>query len=521
MQYWSLYFFAKFGLFLADSIRFSWPLNLLLAIFVSLRFKERKWRIAKHLIAIPLALALLYRESNLPPIGRALAAAKDVAGFSPAYLMELIGRFVHLSDILIVVAMLIMYRLLSSRVRFTSFAFAAILLVPLISHFQKQDDDKAQYLAVKANEAVANRQDPASLLDAFYTEERARAPIKLPSASGQTLPFDVVLLHICSLSWDDLAFVGEADPSVLKRFDVIFRNFNSAASYSGPAALRLLRGTCGQSPHASLYAADPDECSLFKNFTAAGYDVQAVLNHDGVFGRFADDIQAYSGLPVTVAEGKWGEIAMRSFDGRPIYGDLSVLSKWWEQHRGPTSVAASAKPTALYYNTITLHDGNIIAGVQGSSMQTYKRRLDKMLADFDRFIAQLEAAGRPVVVIMVPEHGAALRGDKMQIAGMREIPNPKVTLVPAAVKVIGMKKNTESAPPIFVDRPTSYTAVFTLLANIMNREAASLDTLQLSDIARGLPTTRFVSENEKIVVMQGENDFFMRSPEGTWIKYAN
>jgi len=415
--------------------------------------------------------------------------------------------------------MLVVYRLLSSRVRFTSFAFAAILLVPLIIHFSKQEDDRAQYLATKANEAVVNKKDPIALLDSFYTEERARAPIKFPAASNEKLPFDVVLLHVCSLSWDDLAFVGEGDPAILKRFDVIFRNFNSAASYSGPAALRLLRSTCGQVPHAALYGADPDDCSLFHNFTSAGYDVKGLLNHDGVFGHFAGDIQAYSGLSSPLEEGKWGDIAMRSFDGRPIYGDLSVLSKWWQENR--LTPAASAKPTALYYNTITLHDGNLIAGVPGTSMQTYKRRLDKMLADFDRFIAQLEAAGRPVVVVMIPEHGAALRGDKVQIAGMREIPNPKVTLVPVAVKVVGMKENVESSPPIFVDRPTSYTAVFTLLADIMNREAGSIDHMLLSDLARALPTTRFVAENEKIIVMQNERDFFMRSPEGTWINYAN
>ncbi|GGI17192.1 cellulose biosynthesis protein BcsG [Oxalicibacterium faecigallinarum] len=519
MHYWSLYFFAKFALFLNESIRFSWQLNLLLAIFVSIRFRERKWRITQNAIAAPLALALLYSESNLPPIGRAFAAAKDLAGFSPTYLFELIGRFISVTDILIVLAMLVVYRLLSSRVRFTSFAFGVIMLVPLINHFTKQQDDRAHYLATKANEAVANRKDPASLLDNFYTEERARAPIKFPAVSTEKLPFDVVLLHVCSLSWDDLAFVGEGNPAILKRFDVIFRNFNSAASYSGPAALRLLRSTCGQVPHATLYGADPDDCSLFHNFTTAGYDVRGILNHDGVFGHFAGDIQSYSGLPSPLEEGKWGDIAMRSFDGRPIYGDLSVLSKWWQDNR--LNASASAKPTALYYNTITLHDGNIVAGTPGSSLQTYKPRLDKLLADFDRFISQLEAAGKPVVVILIPEHGAALRGDKIQISGMREIPNPKVTMVPVAVKVIGMKANEEGAPPIFVDRPTSYSAVFTLLADIMNRDVSNLDQMQLSDLARALPTTRFVAENEKIIVMQNDRDYFMRSPEGTWINYAN
>ena len=40
-------------------------------------------------------------------------------------------------------------------------------------------------------------------------------------------------------------FVGQRDNPFLKRFDVLFTNFNSAASYSGPASLRVLHGTCG------------------------------------------------------------------------------------------------------------------------------------------------------------------------------------------------------------------------------------------------------------------------------------
>ncbi|GGC01182.1 hypothetical protein GCM10007205_08110 [Oxalicibacterium flavum] len=519
MHYWSLYFFAKFGLFLAEVIRFGWLSNLLLAIFVSLRFRDRRWRIAQQCIAIPVAIALLYSESNLPPIERALAAAKDLAGFSPGYLMELIGRFVNWRDLAIVAAMLLVYRLLASRIRFTSFAFLVIFMVPVVTHFRQPVDDRQAVMTARAGQAPLNAQDPAALLDAFYTEERARVPISFPATQSGRLPFDVVLLHVCSLSWDDLDFVGEGNPEILKRFDVIFRHFNSAASYSGPAALRVLRGNCGQTAHASLYSAVTDECSLFKNFTAAGYDAHALLNHDGVFGHFASDLETYSGLGQHPEIATEGEVAMRSFDGRPIYGDLSVLSRWWNAHRLNTPTG-STKPVALYYNTISLHDGNVVEGMKGrGSLQTYKPRLDKMLQDFDRFITQLEDAGRPVVVIMVPEHGAALRGDKVQIAGLREIPNPRVTLVPAAVKVIGMKNEGQPSPPVFVDHPTSYTALFTLLSSILGQEASTLDRLQLADMAKTLPATRFVSENEKIIVMQGENDYFMRSAEGTWIRY--
>ena len=40
---------------------------------------------------------------------------------------------------------------------------------------------------------------------------------------------------------------------VLKQFNIRFENFNSATSYSGPAALRLLKSVCGQPSHEDLY----------------------------------------------------------------------------------------------------------------------------------------------------------------------------------------------------------------------------------------------------------------------------
>jgi len=57
---------------------------------------------------------------------------------------------------------------------------------------------------------------------------------------------------------DDLRTAGLADATFLTRFGLLLTHFNTAASYSGPAAIRLLRGSCGQTPHRRLYdAADP------------------------------------------------------------------------------------------------------------------------------------------------------------------------------------------------------------------------------------------------------------------------
>ena len=58
------------------------------------------------------------------------------------------------------------------------------------------------------------------------------------------------------------------------------------------------------------------------------------------------------------------------------------------------------------------------------------------VVDYDEGIIRgaLDKAGRKAVVVVVPEHGAALRGDRMQIAGLREFATPSVTTVPVIVK---------------------------------------------------------------------------------------
>lgn len=531
MHYWSPYFFAKFALFFAHTIKFNWQLNLLFALALPIKFSQMRWRILQQLIAVPAAIALLYYESNLPPFSRVMAQAGALSGFSAEYILELLGRFIDPKLIAMLAAILVSYALLARRVRFTSFVFLGILCIALIAQFKSADEagqTVSAGLATAAPPASGSTpatspatQDPAAMLDAFYAEEKNRQ-LSFPSIGAAKLPFDVVLLHVCSLSWDDLDFVGEHDTALFNRFDIVFRNFNSAASYSGPAAMRLLRSSCGQQKHAELYEPTQDQCFLFKNFTQAGYETTALMNHDGRYDQFAKGLMSAGGLDVAPQPGNWGEVAMHSFDGTPIYDDFSVLSKWWSAHRGNGSAGArSDKPMALYYNTITLHDGNKLVGVKSSSsLQTYKPRLSKLLGDFDRFVSQLESAGRPVVVILMPEHGAALRGDQVQISGMREIPNPKVTLVPVAIKLIGLKnKDGERKTPLLVDKPTSYNGVFSLLADLMKDNPYQQASTPLADRLPNVPETRFVSENEKIIVMKKEGAYVMRSPDGTWINY--
>lgn len=51
-----------------------------------------------------------------------------------------------------------------------------------------------------------------------------------------------------------------------------------------------------------------------------------------------------------------------------------------------------------------------------------------------------------MVVVIVPEHGAALVGDKMQMSGLRDIPSPNITHTPVGIKLIGMKALHQGSP---------------------------------------------------------------------------
>ncbi|MFW9595195.1 MAG: cellulose biosynthesis protein BcsG, partial [Macromonas sp.] len=310
---------------------------------------------------------------------------------------------------------------------------------------------------------------------------------------------------------------NEHNHPLFNRFDLLLKNFNSASSYSGPAALRLLYGACGQMPHTQFYKNASAECLIFPELERAGFKIGGLLNHDGVYEDFTKSLEQRGGLAGKVAIGNASSERMKSFDGTPIFDDQEVLSTWWDQR-----LKNGDQPVALYYNTISLHDGNRLPGMTSrSSLDTYKPRLQKLFADFDKFITQLESSGRPVVLLMVPEHGASLRGDKVQISGMREIPGPRITLVPAAVKLIGLKDSPITGP-VTVDKPMSYFGLYSLLGDLIADSpyvpgarplAARLDTLQ---------ETAFVSENDDIVVMRDpKGAYVMRSGEnGAWVSYA-
>ena len=121
------------------------------------------------------------------------------------------------------------------------------------------------------------------------------------------------------------------------------------------------------------------------------------------------------------------------------------------------------------------------------------------------------------MVVVLGEHGASVRGDKMQIAGLREIPTPRITKVPVGIKLVGFSDS--HADPVLVTDPTSYLAISKLLSEFIAVSPFGANKLSLEDYVRDLPATEFVSQNEDIVVMKSGKQYFIHSKDADWVPY--
>ena len=525
MGLWSYYFFAKLFLYFGQFIDLHvWP-NLAFAAFLILPLRARWLRVLRQVAAVPLGIALLYHDTWLPPPDRILAQGSQLQQFSFGYLLELLSRFINPGAVIALLAMLLLYQLLSRKLRMATFAILGIALAPVIQHLANEgpaaENTVAAGQTVATTAAAPAAQAEVSLtpdtlnaeIASFYLQEAPRR-VAFPHVDEHGGAYDVIYLHICSLAWDDLAAADQRSNPFLSRFDVILSNFNSAASYSGPAAIRLLRSNCGQPKHADLYSPAAPECYLYNQLQQAGFEPEAAMNHDGHFGDFLKDVRDHGGYPAALFDNRQAPVGMHAFDDSPIYDDGAVLTQWW-QHR----LTEAAPRVALYYNTISLHDGNhIVGGRSVSAKESYHQRVETLFAGFQKLFDAIQASGRKAVVIMVPEHGANLRGDRMQISGLREIPTPAITLIPVGIKLIGLSAPAKDTPQT-ITAPSSFLAMNQILANLMADSPYAHPQFSLADYLKDLPQTRYEAENEGTIMLRQGPHYMMRSPDGSWSEY--
>ncbi|MBU9609788.1 cellulose biosynthesis protein BcsG [Burkholderia multivorans] len=515
MTFWNLYFILKFALFATGHLQPMWAANLVfaLALAASAPLRSRVARIVRQIAAVAIAVPLLARELHAPPLARLAEAAREVATFRADYWLEILPRLLPPMLLLTVAGVLIVYFVVNRWLRVATFVIAALIAMPLWQAGSGWATRVAQATTAQGGTATAARagqpEDYNAALATFRAQESQRQVAFGHLGSDPAAQFDVIVVHVCSLSWDDLDAAKLRNHPMLSRFDYLFTNFSTAASYSGPAAIRVLRASCGQEAHADLYKPAPQQCHLFAQLASAGYTVQSLLNHDGHFDNFLQVIRDNIGVPgAPLVSNEAAPVAMHAFDGSAIKDDYATLANWYAQR------ASVAGPVALYYNTISLHDGNRVVGSALTSIDSYPQRAAKLMSDVDRLADLIAQSGRRAVIVFVPEHGAALRGDRNQVAGLREIPTPRIVHGPVGVRLVGFAG--DHGTTTVIDQPTSFLALAQLLSNLVSNSPFK-PGVTLAQYAADLPRTRMIGENEGTVTMQTAAGYAVKTPDGVWI----
>ncbi|PQJ84905.1 cellulose biosynthesis protein BcsG [Aliivibrio sifiae] len=526
LGWWNIYFIIKIGLFTQDIISFHPLENFAFVAFLLLPLQPRALKIMRQCIAVPIGLWLMHFDSFLPPLDRLWGQIGQLLQFNLSYLIELAGRFVSPQAFLALFVLIFAYYFLNQVFRISVFVILALAYISLpqgVFNSQPKETVIAQQPIIAQTTAPSQQSvdESGPVNDAvlnqakeLFFKNEAQRRVTFPSNAPST-KFDLLFLSICSVAWDDIEIAGLENHPLFKEFDVMFDNFSAATSYSGPAVIRLLRASCGQETHQELFSAPSSkQCFLFDNLAQLGFQENLLLNHDGKFDDFLGLLKEDGDLQAPLMSQAGLEQYQSAFDGSPIYRDKEVLTRWLgnREKEQDNSVVA-------LYNTISLHDGNRIIRASGKvGLVSYKLRLKNLLDDLYDFFQTLKASKRNVVVMLVPEHGAGMRGDKMQIAGMREIPSSTIVHTPVGMKIFG-ENITRTGDTVHINAASSYLAVSTLVSRILEQDIYSQKTFDPKVLTQGLPKTKMVAQNSGTTVMKYNNKPYVSLDGSTWSEY--
>lgn len=520
---WNVYFIIAFALAAFGYIELNLLGNALLMAWLLLPVGPKWLRILRGTLGVAAAAVLLYSESWLPGVDSILANKGGIAGFSLLYMAEFALDFINVKMVGWGLLVFLGYFLVRRYVRVTFFTIVYFLGAVTMPWVQSILPERAPVVTADAggqtNEAAApaktGKADAKAVgewYDAFLAYEhdrRARFPNGL---SEKDTPFDILLLSICSVSNDDLAVSQLDQHPLFKEFNIRFDSFNAATAYSGPALLRLLNGACGQPSHSELYGERRPECEIMTRLGTLGYSQRLLMDHSGEYDNFLQSMRDKAGVTATLDNAKYPTRYM-GFDDEEIADSLAVLRHWQR-----TQVKSKAGRTATLINFIALHDGNRLPG-RGRA-EPFKPRAQEMFDNIRTFLRELERSGRKTMVVIVPEHGAAVRGDKSQVPRLRDIPTMRISRVPVMVKFVGLKGMPNE--PIHVTGNTSYLALTSLIGKTLETDYFSKDggTVPLEQLVHDLPQTNPVSENGTVQTLEYQGREYFRQNGGEWKPYG-
>lgn len=520
---WNVYFVLVFALAAFGYIELDLLGNALLMAWLLLPIERRWLRIVRGVLGFAAAAVLLHAESWLPGIDSILANKAGITGFSLLYVTELAVDFINPRMVGWALLVVLLYFLLRNYVRLTFFTIAYFLGAVTMPWVQTLLPEEAPVTVAGGTAPAAPTTKPGKAkaedikavgewYTAFVDYERERRATMPQGLSEKDTPFDILLLSICSLSNDDLVASQLDTHPVLNRFNIRFDEFNSATGYSGPALLRLLNGACGQPSHNDLYGERRTECELMTRLGTLGYTQRLLMDHSGEYDNFLQSLRDKAGVTASIDKAKF-PLRYMGFDDEELADDLAVLRHWQR-----TSMHSKDRRTVTLMNFIALHDGNRLPG-HGRS-EPFKPRAKRLLDDLDTFMNELERSGRKVMLVVVPEHGAAVRGDKIQAPRLRDIPNLRITQVPTMVKFFGIKNLPDEQ--IHVSGHTSYLALSSLIGKTLEADYFGKDggSVPLEDLVKDLPQTNPVSENGQAQVLKYKDREYVRLNGGEWKPYG-
>ena len=106
----------------------------------------------------------------------------------------------------------------------------------------------------------------------------------------------------------------------------------------------------------------------------------------------------------------------------------------------------------------------------------------------------------------------------MQIAGLREIPSPAITLVPVGIRVIGPGAR-RIGETLHSDEPASYLALSHVLSRMLDKPPYGADGFLPADYTAGMPVTEFVAENETASVLRRGDKYLLRQDGEPWREF--
>ena len=129
-----------------------------------------------------------------------------------------------------------------------------------------------------------------------------------------------------------------------------------------------------------------------------------MMGHNGQFGGF-EEVRENGGMQTELMDQTNLPVILLGFDGSPVYDDTAVLNRWLDVTEKIKIAVVPRSTTRFHCMTATI--------IRGSSKTAdYKARAQKFFDELDAFFTELEKSGRKVMVVVVPEHGGALKGDR-------------------------------------------------------------------------------------------------------------